>query len=376
MTATHAPREFTLPGFWRRGLHTVFICVLIALLLYVFAGGNWWLNLLYSLCIGLNCWLFIDGSRQIIARLARTRHSGDSVRLRHGWLGWARMSFVIVAGATYGYVAGSLLADLLTGRHSPMPLVSSWRGYSLSGFIALTACVAGTYYFSSRQQIAEARTEAESARRMAAEHQLKLLEAQLEPHMLFNTLANLRALIALDPPRAQEMLDHLIGFLRATLQGSRVGMHPLRDEFARLADYLALMRIRMGERLQVELQLPEALAQQPVPALLLQPLVENAIKHGLEPHRGGGRIVVSATSEGQELLLCVMDNGAGLSAGAAQPSRGFGMTQVSERLATLYGERASLALLTASAQSGTLARIRLPLAAGSKVANEISKTCA
>ena len=139
-------------------------------------------------------------------------------------------------------------------------------------------------YMRVRLAANEVRTEA--AQRQAVESQLQLLRAQLDPHMMFNTLANLHALIDADPPRAQAMLEHLITFLRATLHGSRTLSHPLRDEFARLQDYLALMQIRMGPRLQVEVDLPPQFAGIHVPTLLLQPLVENAIKHGLESSRG------------------------------------------------------------------------------------------
>src|SRR2546428_7082195 len=120
-----------------------------------------------------------------------------------------------------------------------------------------------------------------AAKHSAAESKLKLLESKLEPHMLFNTLANLGVLIGTDPPRAQAMLDRLIAFLRATLEASRSGSHPLAAEFARIADYLELMQVRMGARLRSRLELPDDLAALPVPPLLLQPLVENAIQHGL-----------------------------------------------------------------------------------------------
>ena len=190
---------------------------------------------------------------------------------------------------------------------------------------------------------------------------MKLLESQLEPHMLFNTLANLRVLIALDPPRAQAMLDQLIAFLRATLSASRVGRHALGAEFSRLADYLALMQVRMGARLQTRLDLPDALATAPVPPLLLQPLVENAIRHGLEPAVAGGRIEIGALRDGGMLVLRVRDTGVGLAAPAGEGTR-FGLQQVRERLATLYGERASLTLEAAGdAEGGTLATVRLPL---------------
>src|SRR4029078_471767 len=131
----------------------------------------------------------------------------------------------------------------------------------------------------------------------------KLLETQLEPHMLFNTLANLRALIGADPRQAQVMLDHMIAYLRATLNASRSTTHSLQAEFDRLRDYLELMAIRMGPRLEYSLQLPPELEHTRVPALLLRPLVENSILHGLEPKVEGGRIAVSARREGNQLVL-------------------------------------------------------------------------
>ena len=178
--------------------------------------------------------------------------------------------------------------------------------------------------------------------------------------MLFNTLANLRVLVASDPQRAQAMLDHLIAYLRATLGGSRSTEHALGEEFARLRDYLALMSIRMGPRLQYTLDLPEDLGQVPVPPLLLQPLVENCIRHGLEPKLEGGHIAVRARRiEGNRLELTVADNGMGLDTGApALPGSRFGTAQLRERLASRYGDAAHFEL-AALPEGGTLARITL-----------------
>jgi LytS/YehU family sensor histidine kinase len=189
--------------------------------------------------------------------------------------------------------------------------------------------------------------------------------------MLFNTLANLRALIGVDPVRAQAMLDQLIAFLRSSLAGSRTRFHSLDAEFQRLRDYLALMQIRMGARLQTSFDLPASLAQAQVPPLLLQPLVENSIKHGLEPHVAGGRIAVSAGREGDMLVLRVRDSGAGLGQMPGEPGR-YGLAHVRERLATLYGTNASFELdPAADAEGGTLATLRLPLSkAGQVVAEE------
>jgi LytS/YehU family sensor histidine kinase len=172
-------------------------------------------------------------------------------------------------------------------------------------------------------------------------------------------LANLRVLIGIDPVRATQMLDHMIAYLRATLSASRATTHALEAEFERLRDYLELMAVRMGPRLQAVLELPDDLRQQPVPPLLLQPLLENSIKHGLEPCVAGGQVRVRASRRGQTLVLEVSDTGVGLPAQRLQET-GFGLTQVRERLATAYGAQAALAL-SPNAPQGTLATIRIPL---------------
>ena len=183
----------------------------------------------------------------------------------------------------------------MTGeRRTHNPLGPDLRPLALILMLSLGFTVSAVYFLYSRGRLAALQAAAEAAQRSAAEAQLKLLQSQLEPHMLFNTLANLRVLIGADPVRAQTMLDRLIAFLRATLAASRSGSHALADEFARIDDYLALMAVRMGARLAVRIELPAALRELPVPALLLQPLVENAIRHGLEPKVDGGRIEVRA----------------------------------------------------------------------------------
>jgi sensor histidine kinase YesM len=263
-----------------------------------------------------------------------------------------------------GYVAGTTIVDAAFGY-------STWsqdlrNPAALLADIALTATfatlIAGWFYTRSRAQAHNAQVTA--ALHDATLARLVLLQSQLEPHMLFNTLANLRVLIAADPERAQAMLDRLIDFLRATLNASRVAEHALKDEFARVDDYLALMKVRMGDRLHTALDLPPDLAALPVPPLLLQPLVENAIKHGLEPKRGPGELRVTATRDGDALVLAVIDSGRGIDAAAAdktlEPGAGFGLAQVRERLQTLHGGDARFTL-AARAEGGTRAEIRLPL---------------
>ena len=348
------------------------LCLGIALLLTAMDGKGFGTKLVYSLIIGAVCLLIVDLTRLATAwavdrrRTARREQDRDSPTVI-GWLG-------AIPGALLAMVAGPpiglWLADRLTGNRSASLLDLASSSTRVTLVVCLVATVISITVLSSLERLASARAQAEAAQRQAAEHQLRLLQSQLEPHMLFNTLANLRVLIGLDTAQAQAMLDRLIGFLRATLNASRLAAHPLATEFERIADYLALMGVRMGPRLQTRLELPDALRALPVPPLLLQPLVENAIKHGLEPHVQGGLITVAARAEGDQLVLSVRDTGAGLpDAPLAAPGSRFGVAQVRERLATLHGERASFTLQAApDADGGTLATIRLPLPTSARTA--------
>ncbi len=347
--------------FLVRGLRSAGFGVVIALMISGGFGNSFWPNLVQSVSIAVCCWLAIDLGRIPLARWSHRNDPPGAPESASHWPGWALMLVAIVVGTVFGFTVGGQIANLILGRNVGGYLRGDWQQMLALLLASLVPGTVITYWFYSREVIAAKEAAVQAAQRQAAEHQLKLLESQLEPHMLFNTLANLRVLIGVDPKRAQAMLDQLIAFLRATLAGSRAAQHPLRAEFARLGDYLALMQIRMGERLQTRFELPEVLAELAVPPLLLQPLVENCIKHGLEPAVAGGRIDMRAARDADTLVLSVRDTGVGLSTASVDGTR-FGLVQVRERLAALYGERASLTLSPASdAEGGTLATIRLPL---------------
>ena len=361
-------------GFARRGLRNQGVCAVIALLVWLMSTGgrgNLFTAWVYSAAIGTLCWLFIDGGRLLLAGWLPGR-TQDSAYRRSRWPGPGWMLLCILVGTSLGYTGGSAIGDAVTGFVTPS-LLQNRSAIAISIIVAFAA----TWYFYANERLRTEQAAADAARREAAEAQLMLLQSQLEPHMLFNTLANLRVLISLDPPRAQAMLDRLIGYLRATLGASRGTLHPLSAEFDRLSDYLALMALRMGPRLQVSLDLPAALRDLPVPPLLLQPLVENSIRHGLEPKLNGGRIAVRAEQHGNRLLLTVRDTGLGLPANAGvagagsissapgsdndQPSH-YGSRHVAARLATMYGDQARFTLAPATdPEGGALAVLDLPL---------------
>ena len=189
--------------------------------------------------------------------------------------------------------------------------------------------------------------------------QLQLLQAQIEPHMLFNTLANLQGLISFDPDRAQLLLDQLIQYLRATLSSSRAEATTLEQEFKLMQAYLGLMAVRMGARLAYTLDLPDDLRSARLPPMLLQPLVENAIQHGLEPKIEGGHITVRASVDDDQLTLTVVDDGLGLDHPGQTKGTQLGVTNIRERLQVMHGAAASLSL-DANTTGGVTARLTLP----------------
>ena len=283
-----------------------------ALLTLVRYGGGFVENLVFSQCIGLSVLLLI--------------HLGWRALWPVGKPPRPPFLALILLAIVAGWLGGSAIASALLG----LPWTAGRSAIAALG-VTVAAGIVGTWFFWSRHKAAE-------LERGRIEAQLKLLQAQIEPHFLFNTLANLDALILADPARAREMLRHLNGYLRATLAAARRERNSLREEFDLLRDYLEVIAIRMGPRLKFELVLPEALAAAEVPPMLLQPLVENAVKHGLEPKVEGGTVQVSASAAQGRLVLQVADTGRG-DQGA---SGGVGLANLRERLAAVFGGAATL----------------------------------
>lgn len=198
--------------------------------------------------------------------------------------------------------------------------------------------------------------------RALVQAELQVLRAQVEPHFLWNTLAHVEYLTRTDPPRATTMLTHLITYLRSNLPQGRRGESTLEQEFASVRAYLHLMQHRMGDRLHFDLTLAPEAANQPCAPLLLQTLVENAIKHGLEPLLGPARLGISGgitASATNTVYVEVDDNGVGLTPAPRTRGTGLGLRQVRERLRALYGQQARLSV-NGREEGGVRARVEWP----------------
>ncbi len=300
---------------------TAAICVVIAAVIWGLGGAAFLEALAFSIPIGLSTHLF---TRIGMLRFPHT----------HIGLIWA---ITVPAGVIAGIAAGGLILGI--------PLADlAKQGTPFGSFIIALAATYVFYSYYTMNEMRE-RLRAQEVSRLRSDKRLvetrmRLLQSQIEPHFLFNTLSNVLSLVRTDPSRAEDMLQQLTRFLRASLQRSREDRSSVQDELDLVDSYLAILKIRMGERLEYEISTFDGAADVPLSPLVLQPIVENAVIHGLEPLERGGRIDVKAELDGDSVLLTVEDTGAGL--GDASASSGFGLSNVRERLGMLYGEDARL----------------------------------
>jgi hypothetical protein len=194
-----------------------------------------------------------------------------------------------------------------------------------------------------------------------AEARFSALSQQLRPHFLFNALNSAAMLVrAGESEQAVDLLARLSGLIRELLRDHPHEIVPLSQEFAFLREYLLLEEARFGERLGVSLECDQQLGDAPVPFLILQPVVENAIRYGIAARSGGSLLRVGASSTRDGMVLCVQERGSGGRLGAAEPGTGVGLANTRERLRAHYGDRASISLAVDPDGSGSLAEIRLP----------------
>lgn len=331
----------------REGIQTVIGNCLVAVLLWL-AGLNVGFGylLLVSQCIGLS--IFSTRTVLICPLTGKQPHAVIS------------LISTLIGGCLGLFLAISFGGPEIKNWFLQHPLmVARYLGLSLLiGMIFI-------YYFSSRERVRKLETamrEAElreaTQQKLTLEAQLKLLQGQIEPHFLFNTLANLHSLIETDPQLAKRLLEQLNDYLRVSLLHTRAQSSTLGDECRLLAAYLQIHQCRMGQRLSWSMEIAPELQRLPVAPMLLQPLVENAIKHGLEPSISGGSITISADVNAQFLHIVVSDTGLGLKASGGS---GVGLVNIQERLHALYGDNARLHLQD-NQPTGVKAELWIPLA--------------
>jgi sensor histidine kinase YesM len=307
-------------------------------------------NWVIAQSIGYSIHLMFDAAGALVGR-ARIEAFGTPQRV-------AFFAGIPILGCLVGYWLGLTLLGVQVAR-----IVEGAPRVAIG--IILVSIIISTFWYRftvNRSRLAEAEAERERARtraseleRMALDAQLRSLQAQIEPHFLFNTLANVASLIDAAPDRAHRMLERLIDLLRGSLAASRSQRTTLGQECALVTAYLEILAIRMGERLRYRVELPPDLAGARLPPLSLQPLVENAIKHGLEPKVGGGSVVVRATRVGDVLQIDVDDDGLGFAPAGA----GVGLANLRERLAANYGEGGRVVI--SDLAPGTRVRLTIPL---------------
>jgi sensor histidine kinase YesM len=274
-----------------------------------------------------------------------------------------RLTGVVAIGTAIGFGLLILVKVVLLHVYAWDELRSRSDQFAMTAFSGFTTGLFVSLFFlvkfrENRAQAQMLRSEADRnlLLRQTAEAELKLMQAQVEPHFLFNTLASVQYLTESDPPRAGQMLGHLLAYLRTALPQLRSDSTTLGQEADLAQAYLSIMQMRMGARLAFRIAIPEELRALPFPPMLLMSVVENAVEHGIEPLAEGGNIELTARRDGQALLLTVIDTGRGLEGEIGQ---GVGLGNLRQRLRALHGERGRFTLASATPR-GAVATIEIP----------------
>ncbi len=311
-------------------------------------GDGFGNNFIFSQCIGLS----ICGCILALLYLKKT----DKLALQLA---------IVLAGLILGATLGILVGSMVSGVN--LSVFGKERTFFFRIF--LNALLFGSiisYFFISREQISDskARMQEERIRRLtiekkAAQTSLRLLQAQIEPHFLFNTLSNILSLLETDSRKAGRMLADLTRYLRSSLSDARVETATISEEMERIRSYINIYKVRMGDRLRSEIDVSESAASISFPPMLIQPLVENAIKHGLEPKVEGGEIHIKVDIVEGVLRVEVSDTGVGPGEKGGEGGGGVGLSNIRERLHALYGDKGRL-ILEENQPSGLKAIIEAP----------------
>jgi len=287
-------------------------------------------ELLRSLGVGSFIWYSCFASAPLFVWMSR--------RLPFDRRHWATSVAVHVVVITAVALLTAWLQYKLTYRAAPLapPLSAYLKVAMITGTLPFLTVAAGAHALEARARAHERELEAERMRSQLAESRLQALTAQLQPHFLFNTLQGISTLITHDPAAADQMLTSLSDLLREVLRRGQTREVELSEELRVLEPYLDISRRRFGERLSVQATIENGAGAALVPFFILQPLVENALHHGISSHAGAGWIDIVGRREGDRLILTVTDNGPGTA--APDSGRGIGLANTKARLVELYGE--------------------------------------
>ncbi|NNG23299.1 sensor histidine kinase [Telluria aromaticivorans] len=307
-------------------------------------------------------------SLQVRAKVARIDPYGNSERGEGRVSNWAldhfgsRRNQILATVTPNGDEAGSvtLICEPEGAAWTDWFLVD--HGTNLENAEAIVRAI--TRRVAERRRGEKARVRQTATEKELTVAKLNLLHAQVEPHFLYNTLASAQVLTRTDPARADEMLGNLIQYLRHSLPRTEDAPSTIGEELERARAYLDILKIRMGPRLQLQVDIPDALRGVLFPTMMLQTLVENAIKHGLEPKPGGGTVWILARQVDNAVAVTVADDGRGFTAEGG--GTGVGLRNVRERLRLAYGSAASFSIV-ANFPSGVAATITVPNAVNSTV---------
>lgn len=326
-------------------LKLIAINTLIAIMLALINGHNFWANLIYSQSIGIS----------IVTAI-----SMPFLRKFDGKLS----IFLLVIAIIFGVLIGTSFAVFVTGGYL---VLDAEEGHWLlvSSFISsiIIGCIVAYYFYliakqkeMSNQLTLEQLKKAEYEKALT-ENNLKILQAQIEPHFLFNTLSNVIGLIEQRPDDAKKMLEHFTHYLRSSLSRTRESVTTLGDEIDIINAYLGIQKIRMEERLNYKITLDETLKDIPFPPLLIQPLVENSVRHGLESTLEGGEICVDVVYRENTLSITVSDTGKGAD---KLQSDGIGLKNIRERLLSIFQGKAEIEI-RANKPQGLTTILHIPL---------------
>jgi sensor histidine kinase YesM len=348
-TALAMKRHLTAGNILLDYFYTIIISVLIAVFLHIAGISKPFLaNLVMSLSFGFSMCTLIT----ILFRLLNPKMFST-----------LSVSLILLAGVIGGMLVGLHVGPYFLRRFFSLVIYADGDHVLKAIVMAIFFGGTATYFFYSNAKLKLVREEAEKERinrlateKEALESKLRMLQAQIEPHFLFNTLSNILSLIDTEPVKGKSMLMDLILYLRTSLSRTLPDTTTLGQEIDTIQAYLNIQKIRLGDRLRFNIDIPEALRQDLLPPMLLQPLVENAVKHGLEPKVDGGEVTITADERGDLLRIVVADTGLGFS---SFNTTGVGIANVRERLRLLYGGKGRL-LLEENKPVGVRAVLEVP----------------